>query len=225
MGQHRPGFPRVLWDALIRLDYDGDIPLYHCHPIKAHGLDMCEVRVLIPLVPRHHGREPSSVASLMTLSRRWHMQLSHRCVRVTLPLPPTCQFRTSRSTIRRTPCGSSVSRPSSAVAHFHCWTRTGSYRSHNTTPVRPSMGGTTPASSYTSPVRRWTPASMRSYTSSMSWSSRTLSSKRGQRRSPLSSSSFRCFSFSFSFSHHLQLRPMLSLTPCRMSTRIRLWMS
>jgi hypothetical protein len=30
MGQHCPGFPRVLYDALIRLDYDGDALVYHC---------------------------------------------------------------------------------------------------------------------------------------------------------------------------------------------------
>jgi hypothetical protein len=33
MGQHRPGFPQVLWDTLIHLDYDGPIPEYHCRPI------------------------------------------------------------------------------------------------------------------------------------------------------------------------------------------------
>jgi hypothetical protein len=29
-GQHCPGFPRVLYDTLIRLDYDEDAPVYHC---------------------------------------------------------------------------------------------------------------------------------------------------------------------------------------------------
>jgi hypothetical protein len=29
-GQHCPGFPRVLYDALIRLGYDGDAPVYRC---------------------------------------------------------------------------------------------------------------------------------------------------------------------------------------------------
>jgi hypothetical protein len=29
-GQHDPGFLRVLYDALIRLSYDGDAPVYHC---------------------------------------------------------------------------------------------------------------------------------------------------------------------------------------------------
>jgi hypothetical protein len=29
-GQHCPGFPRVLYDTLIRLGYDRDAPIYHC---------------------------------------------------------------------------------------------------------------------------------------------------------------------------------------------------
>jgi hypothetical protein len=29
-GQHYPGFPRVLYDALIRLGYDGDALVYRC---------------------------------------------------------------------------------------------------------------------------------------------------------------------------------------------------
>jgi hypothetical protein len=29
-GQHCPGFPRVLYDTLICLGYDGDAPVYHC---------------------------------------------------------------------------------------------------------------------------------------------------------------------------------------------------
>jgi hypothetical protein len=51
MGQHCPGFPRVLYDALIRLGYDGDAPIYHCRLFVAHGLDRCEVSVMIPFDP------------------------------------------------------------------------------------------------------------------------------------------------------------------------------
>jgi hypothetical protein len=51
MGQHRLGFLRVNWDALIRLGYDEPILLYHCRRIQAHGLNMCEVRVEIPFNP------------------------------------------------------------------------------------------------------------------------------------------------------------------------------
>jgi hypothetical protein len=50
-GQHHPGFPRVLYDALRQLDYNGDAPVYHGRMSTAHGQDMCEVNVAIPLNP------------------------------------------------------------------------------------------------------------------------------------------------------------------------------
>jgi hypothetical protein len=39
MGQYCSGFPRVLYDALIRLGYDGDAPIYRCRLSTAHGMD------------------------------------------------------------------------------------------------------------------------------------------------------------------------------------------
>jgi hypothetical protein len=39
MGQHRLAFPRVLYDALIRLGYNGDAPIYRCRLSMAHGMD------------------------------------------------------------------------------------------------------------------------------------------------------------------------------------------
>jgi hypothetical protein len=39
MGQHCPGFLRVLYDALVRLGYDRDAPVYHCQLPMAHGMD------------------------------------------------------------------------------------------------------------------------------------------------------------------------------------------
>jgi hypothetical protein len=54
-GRQCPGFPRVLLSTLVRLGYDGPIPLYHCHPFQAYGLNVCEVscevRVEIPFDP------------------------------------------------------------------------------------------------------------------------------------------------------------------------------
>jgi hypothetical protein len=38
-GQHYPGFPRLLYDTLIHLGYDGDTPIYRCRLSMAHGLD------------------------------------------------------------------------------------------------------------------------------------------------------------------------------------------
>jgi hypothetical protein len=49
--QHCPGFPRVLYDTLIRLGYDGDAPVYRCQLSTAHGMDQCEVNVTIPEKP------------------------------------------------------------------------------------------------------------------------------------------------------------------------------
>jgi hypothetical protein len=51
MGQHRPGFSRVLYDALRQLGYNGDAPVYRGHMSMAHGQDKCEVNVVIPLNP------------------------------------------------------------------------------------------------------------------------------------------------------------------------------
>jgi hypothetical protein len=50
-GQHCPGFLRLLYDALIRLGYDGDAPVYHCRLSRVHDLDRCEVSVTIPFDP------------------------------------------------------------------------------------------------------------------------------------------------------------------------------
>jgi hypothetical protein len=48
-GQHRPGFPRVLYDALHQLGYNGDATVYHGRISMAHGQDKCKVSVEIPL--------------------------------------------------------------------------------------------------------------------------------------------------------------------------------
>jgi hypothetical protein len=50
-GQHRPGFPRVLYNVLRQLGYDGDAPVYRGRMSMAHGQDKCEVDVVIPLNP------------------------------------------------------------------------------------------------------------------------------------------------------------------------------
>jgi hypothetical protein len=51
MGQHHPGFPRVLYDALRQLGYNGDAPVYRGRMSMAHGQDKCEVNMVIPLNP------------------------------------------------------------------------------------------------------------------------------------------------------------------------------
>jgi hypothetical protein len=53
-GLHRPGFLRVLYDVLLHLSYNGDVPIYHCCMSMAHDLGRCEVSVMIP----HNPMEP-----------------------------------------------------------------------------------------------------------------------------------------------------------------------
>jgi hypothetical protein len=50
-GRHHPGFPRVLYDVLCQLGYNGDAPVYHGRMSMAHGHDKCGVNVVIPLNP------------------------------------------------------------------------------------------------------------------------------------------------------------------------------
>jgi hypothetical protein len=50
-GQHRSVFPRVLYDALLQLSYNGDTPVYRGRMSMAYGQDKCEVNVVIPLNP------------------------------------------------------------------------------------------------------------------------------------------------------------------------------
>jgi hypothetical protein len=79
-GQHCLGFPRVLYDALIHLGYDGDTPVYHCRLSTVHGMDQCEVSVMIPFVPTEPwsgfviGSEPDTGIELMA-----HIALTSLC--------------------------------------------------------------------------------------------------------------------------------------------------
>jgi hypothetical protein len=53
--QHYPWFLRVLCDALIRLGYDGDAPVYRCRLSTAHSMGQYEVS----------GSEPDTGIELM----------------------------------------------------------------------------------------------------------------------------------------------------------------
>jgi hypothetical protein len=80
IGQHCLGFPRVLHDALIRLGYDGDALVYRCRLYTAHGMDQCEISVMIPFDPTELwsgsiiGSEPNTGIELMA-----HMALTSLC--------------------------------------------------------------------------------------------------------------------------------------------------
>jgi hypothetical protein len=79
-GQHYPGFLRVLYDALIRLGYDGDSPVYRCLLSRVHDLDRCEVSVTIPFDPAEPwsgsviGSEPDTGVEMMA-----HIALTSLC--------------------------------------------------------------------------------------------------------------------------------------------------
>jgi hypothetical protein len=79
-GQYCPGFLRVLYDALIRLGYDGDDPVYCCQLSMTHGMDQCEVSVTIPFAPMKPwsgsiiGSKPDIGIELMA-----HMALTSLC--------------------------------------------------------------------------------------------------------------------------------------------------
>jgi hypothetical protein len=96
MGQHCPGFPIVLNDALIRLGYDGDTPVNRCRLSTAHGMDQWEVSVMIPFDPTEPwsgsiiGSEPDTGVEMMA-----HIALTSLCedrlvatTTVPITLPP-----------------------------------------------------------------------------------------------------------------------------------------
>jgi hypothetical protein len=80
MGLYCLGFQRVLYDAPIRLGYNGDAPVYHCQLSRVHSLDMCEVSVMIPFNPTGPwsgsviGSEPDTSVEIMA-----HITLTSLC--------------------------------------------------------------------------------------------------------------------------------------------------
>jgi hypothetical protein len=80
MGQHCPGFSKVLYDALIYLGYDGDALVYRRRLSTAHGIEQCEISMAIPFDPMEPwsgsviGSEPDTGVELMA-----HMALTSFC--------------------------------------------------------------------------------------------------------------------------------------------------
>jgi hypothetical protein len=78
--QHCPGFLRVLYDALIHLGYDGDALIYRCWLSMAHGLDRCEVSMMIlfdhtePWLGSIIDSEPDTGVEMMA-----HIALTSQC--------------------------------------------------------------------------------------------------------------------------------------------------
>jgi hypothetical protein len=102
--QHCQGFPRVLYDALLRLGYDGDAPIYRCRLSKAHDLDRCEVIVMILFYPT----KPWSRSVISSEPDTGVEMMAH------IALTSLCEDRLSRFSqfrIRRTPYDNSALRP------------------------------------------------------------------------------------------------------------------
>jgi hypothetical protein len=81
----------VLYDALIRLGYDGDAPVYCCRLSTAHGMDQCNLSVTIPFNPTEPwlgsiiGSEPDTGIEMMV-----HIALASLCedrITTTVALP------------------------------------------------------------------------------------------------------------------------------------------
>jgi hypothetical protein len=70
MGQHCRGFPRVLYDALIRIGYDVDASVYRCRQSTTHGMGQRKVSVMIPII----GNELNTGVELMA-----HITLTSLC--------------------------------------------------------------------------------------------------------------------------------------------------
>jgi hypothetical protein len=90
-GQHCPGFPRVLYDALIHLGYDGDAPVYRCRLSTAYGMDQCKVSMTIPFDPIEPwsgsiiGSEPDTGVEL--IAHMAQTSLCEDCLTATAALP------------------------------------------------------------------------------------------------------------------------------------------
>jgi hypothetical protein len=109
MGQHCPGFPRVLYDALIHLGYDGDAPIYRCRLSRVHDLDRCEVSVMIPFDPARPwsgsviDSEPDTGIEIMA-----HIALTSLCedrLTATAALPITLLPGSGEPHMAATSCG------------------------------------------------------------------------------------------------------------------------
>jgi hypothetical protein len=89
----RPVFPRVLYNACLRLGYDGDAPIYCCRVSKmTHGLDRCKVSMMIPFDPAEPwsgsiiGSKADTAIEMMAHASLTHLSESHLTATVALPI-------------------------------------------------------------------------------------------------------------------------------------------
>jgi hypothetical protein len=70
----------MLYDALLHLCHNGDVPVYRGRMSKAHGQDICEVSVTLPLSPTEPwGMTVISVELDETVKQAAHIALTTLC--------------------------------------------------------------------------------------------------------------------------------------------------
>jgi hypothetical protein len=104
------GFPRVLYDALIHLGYDGDAPVHRCWLYMVQTWTGARLAWWYPSTLQSHGRVLPSAAIPTPALRWWRTSLSPPCARTASLLWPHCLSHFSQFGIRRTPYGSSALR-------------------------------------------------------------------------------------------------------------------
>jgi hypothetical protein len=78
--QHRPEFPRMLYDALLHLGHNEDVPVYRGRMSKAHDQHRCEVSVTLPLSPTEPwGTTVIGVELDETVEQAAHIALTALC--------------------------------------------------------------------------------------------------------------------------------------------------
>jgi hypothetical protein len=79
-GQHRLGFLRMLYNTLLHLNHNGDVPVYRGRMSKAHGQDRCEVSVTLPLSPTESwGTTVVGIELDETVEQAAHIALTALC--------------------------------------------------------------------------------------------------------------------------------------------------
>jgi hypothetical protein len=86
MDQHRPGCPRVLYNALRQIGYNRDVPVYRGHMSMAHGQDRCEVNMVIHLSPTEPWKA-TIIGVELDETVEQTTEVLPPCVRAALPTP------------------------------------------------------------------------------------------------------------------------------------------
>jgi hypothetical protein len=93
-GKNCPGFPRVLYDALLRLGYKGDAPIYRCRLSMTHDVEVCEASVTIPIDPLEPwlgsviDSEPNTTVEMMAHTALTYLSESRLTTIAVLPSAP-----------------------------------------------------------------------------------------------------------------------------------------